>query len=301
MYACVRRHVRALHRARPFDAVLGAYAYPDLVAASRLADDLALPLVGFVLGSDINELAQRRGLQPQIKEALRRCSSVIAVSKGLRDRVVELGIPPERVIVQYNGVEGDVFALRDRAEARTALGLPPGQALVCFVGNLVPEKGPDVLVRALAQAPGVHAAVIGGGPMLASLEAEAARLGVRNRIAFLGRQPATVVAQWLTAANLLCLSSRREGCPNVVLEALASGRPVVGTAVGGVPELVTPTSGILVAADEPDNLARAIVSALERDWDPVALRASVPSLSWADLGRALYSALEAAEVSGRQN
>lgn len=301
MYACVHRHVRSLHHAHPFDAILGAYAYPDLATAARLADTLHLPLVGFVLGSDINELAQRSTLRPQIQAALRRCSSVIAVSRGLRDRVVELGIPGDRVIVQYNGVEGDVFAPRDRTEARAQLGVPSSQPLVCFVGNLVPEKGPDLLVRALAQTPGVHAVVIGGGPLRASLEAEAEALGVSSRLRFLGRQPAAVVAQWLAAADLLCLSSRREGCPNVVLEALASGRPVVGTAVGGVPELVTSSNGVLAPSEDPDGLAQAIREALTRAWEPEALRASVPSLSWADLGRTLYAALESANTPPPQN
>jgi glycosyltransferase involved in cell wall biosynthesis len=103
----------------------------------------------------------------------------------------------------------------------------------------------------------------------------------------------------MAAANLLCLPSRREGCPNVVLEALASGRPVVGSAVGGVPELLSDRNGIMFPRDDPDALAAAIMSALQRRWDPADLRASVPSLTWQDMGRALNNELTRAVLSHR--
>src|SRR4029077_3079327 len=92
---------------------------------------------------------------------------------------------------------------------------------------------------------------------------------------------------------------RREGCPNVVLEALASGRPVIGSAVGGVPELLSDRNGIMVPPDDPDALAAAITAGLQRTWDPADLRASVPSLTWNDLGGALHNELARAVRSYR--
>ncbi|MEQ1757834.1 MAG: glycosyltransferase [Vicinamibacterales bacterium] len=289
--AFVAPYVRRMHAARPFDVVLGVFAYPDLVAAAALADELRLPLVGFVLGSDINELGQWPSIRPQIQRALHRSHSIVSVSHGLKERVVELGVPADKVIVQHNGVEGDVFALRDRASVRAQLSVPPGRKLVCFVGNLLPEKGPDVLLDALTGAPDVHVAFIGSGALKDTLLATATARGVADRISFLGRLPASQVALWLSAADALCLPSRREGCPNVVLEALASGVPVVASRVGGVPELLTETNGMMVPAEDPGALAKALVATLERRWDPIALRASVPSLSWADMGRTLHRAM----------
>ena len=299
MYRSVRSHVREVAREFPFDAIVGAFAYPDVVAAARLAQDAGCPLVALVAGSDMNELAQMPALRGLIREALLQASSVIAVSKGLRDKVVELGIPADRVVVQHNGVEGGRFIVRDRGSARRALGLPDSQPLVCYVGNLVVEKGPDVLLEAVGRFGGagmMHArtAFIGAGPLKQMLMARAGALGVRERVSFPGRLPPDDVALWLSASDVLCLPSRREGCPNVVLEALAAGRPVVAAAVGGVPELLDDRNGIMVPPDDPSALAWAVGAALQRTWDPATLRATVPSLSWHDVGLTLHQVLDRA-------
>ena len=296
MYRSVRGHVLDLHRARRFDAVLGAFAYPDAVAAARLAKDLNLPVVAFVLGSDINVLAQQPSLRRQIRDALAQATSVIAVSQGLKERVVELGIPAERVIVQHNGVDGERFRIQDKQASRLSVGFAGRGPLICFVGNLVREKGPDLLVEAFGRLKtsgdqSAHVAVIGDGDQKEALAARASALGLGRRAMFLGRLPPEQVALWISASDALCLPSRREGCPNVVLEALASGRPVIAAAVGGVPELLSARNGVMVRPDDAAALAAGIQAALAREWDPKDLRASVPSLSWSDLGGTLHRAL----------
>jgi glycosyltransferase involved in cell wall biosynthesis len=214
----------------------------------------------------------------------------------LRDKVAELGIPAERIVVQHNGVEGTRFVVRDRDDVRRQLGVPGSLPLVCFVGNLVPEKGPDVLIEAFGGPQTValrcaRLAFIGDGPLKQVLIARAAAMGICDRVSFLGRMPPDDVALWLSAADALCLPSRREGCPNVVLEGLACGRPVVASAVGGVPELLSERNGVMVAPDDSAALAAALSSALQRTWDPQDLRASVPSLTWDDFSRVIYDAV----------
>lgn len=306
MYRSVRAHVHELNRERPFDVVLGAFVYPDVVAAARLAQELNLPLVAFVLGSDMNELAQRPDLRDQIRAALLQANSVVAVSGALRTRVLELGIPPDRAIVQHNGVDGECFRIRDSHTARRTLSIPVDERLICFVGNLVHEKGPDVLIDAVARlrASGfsdLRVLLVGDGRQKEELLSKAGALGIGERVNFLGRRSAADVALCISAADVLCLPSRREGCPNVVLEALASGRPVIGSAVGGVPELLSDRNGIMVPPDDPDALAAAISAALQRRWDPADLRASVPSLTWKDLGRTLHNELTRAVISHRRS
>ena len=304
MYRSARRRVHELNRERPFDVILGAFAYPDVVAAAKLAQELNLPLVAFVLGSDMNELAQRPELRDQIRAALLQASSVVAVSEGLRSRVLELGIAPDRAIVQHNGVDGECFQVRDSHAARRTLGVPVHDRVICFVGNLVHEKGPDVLIEAVARlcSSGVsdlRVLFAGEGRDKDELIAKARALAIGERVNFLGRLSAPEVAVCMSAADVQCLPSRREGCPNVVLEALASGRPVIGSAVGGVPELLSDRNGIMVPPDEPDALAAAITAALQRKWDSADLRASVPSLTWNDLGGALHKELARAVNSRR--
>lgn len=292
VYRSVRRHVRDLHREEPIDAVIGSFAYPDTVVAAWLARDLGCPLIALVLGSDMNVLAQQPQLRPMIRDALSQASLVVALSAGLRDKVVELGIPDERVVVQHNGVDGERFRIRDKAEARRALKLSAAGSMVCFVGNLVEEKGPDVLLEAMAlMGPDVHLNVVGDGNLRPALVSSAKRLGISDRVTFAGRRNPQEIPLWMSAADVLCLPSRREGCPNVVLEAFASGRPVVASAVGGVPELLSDANGIMVPAQDPAALAAALTDAFSRTWNPVEIRSAVAGLTWEAFSDVFHGAI----------
>ncbi len=301
--ASLLRRVSALHHAVSFEAVLTAWAYPDGFAAALLAGHLGVPLVSSVLGSDVNDLPARPALRWQIVHGLSRAARVVTVSEALREQTVRIGVPRERIVVAHNGVDGDVFAIRDRDEARAALDVPRGGALVGYVGNLAAEKGADVLVEAMGalarRGRAADLAIIGAGALEPALRARAAALGIEGRVRFLGRRVHDEVPRWISAFDVLCLPSRREGCPNVVLEALASGRPVVASEVGGVPELLRGDNGILVPPDRPDALADALARALDRAWDPSALRATVPSLSWDAVARVYHRLVEEVVTESR--
>ena len=299
MYAALRTPLQHLRREFPFDVIFAAFAYPDGAAAALLARDMDCPLVIKTLGSDINELANRPALRREVQWALGRAERVIAVSAALRERIIELGVAPERIIMAHNGVDGTRFTIRDRRQARISLGLPLDRSLACYVGNLTAEKGVDVLVEAMGYLRrqgrcDVDLAVLGSGVMDERLHSLVRELGLEDRIRFLGRRPNAEISDWLAACDVFCLPSRREGCPNVVLEALASGRPVVATNVGGVPELLDNRYGILTPVDDPEALAEGLTCALRREWDPGKLRGSVPSLSWDGVARVYRQALEAA-------
>lgn len=296
MYLSLRAYVTRLRRDFPFEAILASWAYPDAVAAALIARDLGLPLVTNVLGSDINALAQIPGLRAQIQWALERSHRVIAVSGALRESVLKLGIAPERVLVQHNGVDGEKFALRDRNEVRLKLGLPQDRPILCYVGNFVPEKGVDTLVEVmvhLAEAgrKEILLALVGGGSLEPELRNMVDKHGIGGQVQFCGRRLHDEIPDWMSACDVFCLPSRREGCPNVVLEALCSGRPVVASRVGGVPELLDEANGAMVPAGDAPALARSILTTLERDWNPEALRSSVPCRSWDEVGRNYYQAL----------
>ena len=298
IYRSVRSHVLRLHELAPFDAIIGSNAYPDIVVAARLADDIGCPLVSLVLGSDMNQLAQRPSLRPQIKRGLERSHVVVALARSLRSRVLELGIAPANVVVQHNGVDGARFVIRDRTQARRRLNYIANGPSVLYTGNLAFEKGPDVLLKAfqiLRADPScnAHLTFVGDGQMATALRVEAAALGILPHVSFAGRQSPDEVAWWMAACDVLCLPSRREGCPNVVLEALASGRPVVASAVGGVPELISSLNGVTVPADDPGALAAGLKSALERTWNPADLRASVASLTWENFSALFHDAIAA--------
>lgn len=305
LYRSLRSHIFALHRASPYDVILAAFAYPDVVAAAHLAGDLRIPLVALVMGSDMNDLAQRPYLRSQVRDAFTRAARVIALSAALKDKVVELGISPERVVVHHNGVDGVRFAIRDRTAARRQIDLPEQARVVLFVGNVVVEKGPDVFVEAIGRLDrswlsGVVAVIVGSGPLTDSLRSRVDALGLGAIVRFAGRRHPDEIPVWMAASDVLCLPSRREGCPNVVLEALASGRPVVAARVGAVPDLITERNGIIVSPEDPDALAAAIQQSLQRAWDPSSLRGSVPALTWDDLGKSFFDVLSIASRGDRR-
>lgn len=282
--------VRRIRREFPFDLILAANAYPDAVAASHLARLFDVPLFVTVLGSDINLSGEHYALRPQIARALRKASRVISVSAALGERVAGMGVDPSRIVVVRNGVDGEAFAIRDAAEARAQLGLPADRPIVLFAGNLVPVKAVDVLIDATARmremgGAKVFVCIVGGGALADELAARAKGLGLTDEhVRFTGRVLPTDVPRYMNASDVFCLPSREEGSPNVVVEALASGKPVVASRVGGIPELLTGANGTLVTAGDADGLARALLDATSRPWDPEALRRSVPSLSWNDVG-----------------
>ncbi|MFO0759442.1 MAG: glycosyltransferase family 4 protein [Byssovorax sp.] len=298
MYLSSYPWVSRLRRSFPFDVIVAAWAYPDAVAAARLAQRWDVPLVTAVLGSDVYELPRAFfGLKPQIEWGLGRAQRVLSVSRAMADRVAELGVPRERVIVQHNGVDGERFAVRDRDASRDAVGLPHRRKVIGYVGNLRTEKGSDVLIEAmdhLVNKLGVkdpELVIVGSGELGPSLEKRVGALGLSSNVRFAGRKLHDEIPRWMNAFDVFCLPSRREGCPNVILEALASGKPVVASNVGGIPELVDEKNGILVPSESPAALAQAFKDALERSWDPEALRGSVQFLSWDAVGATYFDLL----------
>ena len=204
--------------------------------------------------------------------ALRRMDHVIAVSSDLFDFLQELRIPDERRSLIWNAIDTDSYCRNaEITQAKSTLGFAPDRLLVGAVGRLQPEKGFDVLIEAARQlyASGLDfdLAIAGDGPLRSDLEQQAAAADPQGRIRFLGWQ--TNAQPFFEALDLFVLSSRREGLPNVVLEAMALEVPVVATRVAGVPAVVEDgTSGLLVPPDSDSNLA----SALERPLRDAALR-----------------------------
>ncbi len=238
------------------------YVYPDGVAALRIGGALGIPCVVTARGSDVNVLAEHRVVAPQVRATMPHARALFAVSEALRRRFATVAaVPDARVELLRNGVDLARFRPGDRAAARARLRLPAQGSLVLGVGRLVAAKGFALAVRALAHLPGdVSLVLVGDGPQ----RAELSRLAPAGRLHLLGARARDDVALALQACDVFTLPSEREGWPNVVTEALASGLPVVATAVGGVPEIVADAvAGELVAA-EPRVLADGLRRQLAR-------------------------------------
>lgn len=284
------------------DVVLGTWAYPDGAAAVALAKLVGVPAVIKLHGSDLNQIGKLPGPRRVLRQTLPRAARVIAVSRALADEARALGVADDRLAIVMNGVDASLFHPRDRGAARAELGLPRDARIALYVGNLKESKGTGDLAaafEALARdAPDVHLAVVGGGPDRAKLDELAARYPGRVTVA--GPRPLAEVPTWMAACDTLVLASWAEGTPNVVLEALAAGRRVVGSAVGGIPDLLgDPALGELVPPRDPAALAAALVRAARAPYDPVAIAARGARGGWADSARQLLAVLTDAAAGAR--
>jgi teichuronic acid biosynthesis glycosyltransferase TuaC len=260
------------------------YLYPDGVAAALVAERIGVPFVMTARGTDVNVLARMAGPGRRIAWAAQKAAAVVAVSSRLKQALVELGMRND-VVVLRNGVDPELFQPADRAAARAELGWPDGTVLAC-VGNLVPEKGFTLAIEALAQLPGATLVVVGDGPHRAELEATAARLDVGGRVRFIPVMAQGALPRVYSAADALLLTSTREGWPNVVLEALACGTPVVGVDVGAVAEMLSnPAVGRVVAQRDPALLAEAVRSLLQSPPPRPLLRQHAERFDWASIAR----------------
>ena len=273
-----------LHRQRRFDVINPMWLYPDAVAASWIGRLLGITLVPTALGCDVNLFLGERSKRGQILAMLRHSPAITAVSEGLRERMIAEGIPPERIATTPNGVDSDLFFVRDKSKSRRELGLPAGDRVIVYVGRLSEEKGLPTLIEAAGRLRKARREfrlyMVGEGPLLESLQARAGELDLGESVRFVGRDHHHRIAVWLGACDVLCLPSLREGCPNVVLEALSSGRPVVASRVGAIPDLVSAETGILVNARDAAKLAEALGEALDRRWDEKRIAASMSGHSW---------------------
>ena len=269
--------------ARRFDVIDAHYFYPDGVAAARVAAELGLPLVISARGSDINLIADIPFARRRIIDAARRADALIAVSRALAQKMMSLGMPAERIEVLRNGVDPDVFFSVPQPEARKRLRLQPGGRYVLGVGNLVPEKAFDVLVRALVKLPDARLLLVGDGPLRSPLETLVAQT-VPGRVDFRGNMPQEDLRFAYSAADVLGLPSLREGWPNVVLEALACGLPVVASNVGGVPEIVGEEApAMLVESRDPVAWSAALDAMMNGRYSRDAVRGYALRFGWDDV------------------
>jgi glycosyltransferase involved in cell wall biosynthesis len=253
--ALVRRErVTAIH----------AHEFTANAYGSLMGQLLRVPVVATVHGkSYFADRIKRRMAYRYVS----RVSRMVAVSEDLRDFIVRrAGVAERRVSVIYNGVDPwRPPAPAQAAAIRTELGLHAYEHVIGAVGSLYPVKGHIHLIRALpgilAAHPSIVLLVVGRGDLEESLKTEASRLGVQDRVRFLGFR--ADVPALLSQLDVFVLPSLSEGLSMALLEAMAAGKPVVATRVGGNPEVVVDgETGILVEAESPESIGSGIAQLL---------------------------------------
>lgn len=293
LFLSTARDIRRLRASFDFDLIDAHFAYPDGFAAILLGRWFNRP-VCITLRGTIVQWSRRPLGRWLCDRALRHAQQVIAVAQSLAERARQGGVPESRIETIANGVDSERFRLRERAAARKSLGLTEDGQLLVSVGHISPRKGFHRVISSLPRVveayPQVQLAIVGGKGAeqdnSAELHALARELGLTDRILFPGAQAPDRVALWLAAADAFVLASDYEGCPNVVLEAMACGRPVVATKVGDIERMVPEFAGILF--NDPEDrpaLAESMIAVLSRNWDDQRIHDHVATRSWDDVAQ----------------
>ncbi|MDR1063790.1 MAG: glycosyltransferase [Azoarcus sp.] len=282
------RRFAAMRHAGHLDVIDAHFAYPDGYAAVLLGRRLGVPVTISLRGDEARQ-AQNPRLASRLREALMSATKVFAVSEGLRQLAVGLGVPGERAETIGDGVDVERFRPRDRGKARTALGLTPEAPVLISAGWPVDEKGChrviEVLPSLVRRWPGLVYLVAGAGALAGhdgtALKAHAVRLGLGDAVRFLDDVPLNELSGPLSAADVFVLATHAGSGGNVFLQAMACGLPVVTTEAGVSRETVCrPELGELIPFGEPLVLEAALDRALSQPWDRAAIRRHAETNSW---------------------
>lgn len=262
-----------------FDVIDAQFFYPEGPAAARLAAEFGVPFSIKARGADVHYWCARAGCGRQILDAAARADGLLAVAQSLRRDMVALGMDGTKIAVHYTGVDLERFRPADRAAAKAALGV--SGPLVVSLGALVPRKGHEIVIEAVAGMEGATLLIVGEGRERARLAALVQARGLAGRVRLLGSVPHAELPAILAAADVMALASRSEGLANAWIEAMACGTPVVAPDVDGAAEaLDRPAAGRLVRERTPAAIAGAIRAILADPPAPEAVRASAERFTW---------------------
>ncbi|WP_114522008.1 glycosyltransferase [Altererythrobacter sp. ZODW24] len=255
-----------LHAERPFDMLDAQFFYPDGPAAARIAKELGLPFSIKARGADIHYWGAKSYGRTAMLEAGEASAGMLAVCNALKQDMTALGLPADKISLHYTGLDRDRFRPLDHTQLRNRLGQEFGiaigedDALLATTGALIPRKGQEFVIGALAQLPDARLLLVGKGEDDAKLRALADELGVADRVHFLGSVDHDLLPIILSASDAMVLPSSSEGLANAWVEALACGTPLVITDAGGAREVVTsPAAGVIV-----ERSAVAVAAGIEK-------------------------------------
>lgn len=271
-----------------FNLIDAHFAYPDGYAASLLGRWLHLPVSITLRGSEVVH-AKVAAKRKRIVSALQNAKRVFSVSDSLKKFAVSLGIEPDKIRIVGNAVDAEKFHPVDRHEARRRFSLNANDPVLVSVGWLIERKGFHRVIECLPDLlqdyPTLQLVIVGGASGTESMEPflreQVRSLGLQEHVHFLGSMPSTEIKWPLSAADVFVLATRWEGWANVLLEAMATGLPVVATDVGGNSEVIASSAlGTIVPFGNQNALTDALRNALAKQWDRGVLRNFAVNNCW---------------------
>lgn len=282
-YRAVRDSIRL--NGLEFDLIHAHATWSAGYAGAKLKEEYGVPLVVTAHGYDIYSLPFKdAGWRERIEYVLNSSDAIITVSRRNLECIRRLDVDtPVHVIP--NGFRSDLFYPRDRSECREQLGLSQDRRILLTVGNLESVKGQKHLVEAVGRIVETEkdllCLIVGMGGERRALGRQIRALGLDDNVRLVGAKPHEEIPMWINACDLFVLPSLDEGNPTVMFEALACGKPFIGTRVGGVPDvIVADRYGLLAEPGNSSDLEENIQLSLDREWDPESIREYANQFTW---------------------
>jgi teichuronic acid biosynthesis glycosyltransferase TuaC len=279
--------VKKIDKHKKIDLINSHWVFPDGVAAALVSKRLCKPIVLTALGCDINLYSTMMLRKIQISRALKMANFITVVSSNLKDTIMAMDTPEKKVKVIPNGVDLNLFRVMEKIEARIKLEIPTNRPILLTVGSQDEVKGTKYLIEAFSMVleriqPPPLLICIGEGPLRASLLTQTKDLGIADNVLFIDKRPHDEIPLWMNAADVFCLPSLREGNPNVVIEALACGIPVVASNVGSIPNTINASNGSISNVKDTQSIFYKLLFCLDNKWDRMKIRSSVAEYNWED-------------------
>ena len=280
-----------------FDFVYAHFTWPPGFAGSILKDKYNVPLIIQAHGYDIYGLPfTNQFWYERVRNTLNTANYVITVSHKNAEYIKRLKIATPFEVIP-NGFDKNLFKTLPKEDCRKKLGLPLDKKVIVTVGNLVKQKGHKYLFEAISEIvkrrKDILCVVIGDGPEKKNLLKQISLYKIQNFIKLVGRKKHTELPVWLNAADLFVMPSLVEGNPTVIFEALGTGLPVVGTRVGGIPEIIRSDEyGLIVEPANSEDLVQKITFAIDSQWNRKKIVNFAQQFSWNVIAEKIYKIFE---------
>lgn len=257
--------------------MLASWAFPDAVATRWISQLFNCDFYFKVHGSDIDIQCQNPSRAKQVVKMSRFAKGILSVSQALADKMIAMGIDAKKISVIYNGVNHEKF---NQMTTR-----PHDKDYLLFIGNLKHDKGVVELLNGFIKVadkfPNLDLIFAGNGIMQAELQSLVKHYNITSKVTFLGSVNHNDIPQWLNHCKALALPSYHEGVPNVLLEAMSCGKPVLATNVGGIPEIINEQfCGKLIEKESEQAVADGIDFLFTKQWNAKEIKAHCQKFSW---------------------
>ncbi len=270
-YLSMNKFITNIIREKRFHLLDFQWGYPDAFAGFLWSKKLGKKIILTIRGNESICYFEKSFRKKMMFNILNKFDHIITVSTDLKDKVVKnCFVDDAKVTVIPNGIDHTKFYLMDKKEAQKKCNLDPHKKYILSLSRLSPEKGLEHLLTAFSNIRqlNVELILVGEGPLKNTLTRIADNLKIKDKLKFIGEIQHDETCVWYNAVDVFCLPSLWEGCPNVIIESLSCGTPVVSTRVGGVPDLIqSDECGFMVSPGDDFALLKALERALIHDWN----------------------------------